>query len=114
MKIFTFAALAVVATLSVGCAAEKKEKQTYKEASANEKKPVNCATAPGDLRVLQSEKVHTGKQIVDGVKAILPIGLVVGVLTRTEGQHIKIASGDYNKKLDEKIAEIKKTCNVQS
>jgi len=33
-------------------------------------------------------------------------------LTRTEGEKWQVTSGDYNKALDTKIAEIKTTCNI--
>jgi len=75
--------------------------------------PVNCSTAEGDLRALQAEKVHVGKQILEGVSAIAPIGLVAGAATGTEGEKMQVASGDYNEMLDQKIAEIKTTCGIQ-
>ncbi len=75
--------------------------------------PVNCATAEGDLRTLQAEKVSTAKQIADGVTAITPIGLVAGAATGTEKGKMQIASGDYNKMIDQKIAQIKSACGIQ-
>ncbi len=90
----------------VGCAPISK---TAKEDLAQ---PVNCATAEGDLRSLESEKAHVGKQIAEGVTAIVPIGLVVGVVTLKEGDKLKVASGTYNKQIDAKIAEIKGQCGL--
>jgi hypothetical protein len=58
----------------------------------DEMKPVNCATAEADIRVLNSEKVHVAHEIEAGVTAIVPIGLLVGVVTRTEGEKIEIAT----------------------
>jgi hypothetical protein len=74
--------------------------------------PVNCATAPADLRALESEKAHVGKQIAAGVTSIVPVSLVVNVVTGTEKEHFKVATGKYNDMLDEKIAEIKTTCGL--
>jgi hypothetical protein len=85
----------------------------YKKAEADAKKPVNCATAEADIRVLNSEKAHAADQIADGVTAIMPIGLVFSTLTGTEGAKASVATGDYNKMLDDKIAEIKKQCGVK-
>jgi hypothetical protein len=62
--------------------------------------------------VLKSEKAHVAEQISMGVTAIIPIGLVVGVLTGTEVEKVKIAIGEYNKKIDKKIVEIKQKCNI--
>jgi hypothetical protein len=80
---------------------------------ADAKKPVNCATAEADIRVLNSEKAHAADQIADGVTAIMPIGLVFSTLTGTEGTKASVATGDYNKMLDDKIAEIKQKCGVK-
>jgi hypothetical protein len=83
------------------------------EVQQQEAAPVNCATAEGDLRTLQSEKVSTAKQIADGVSAIAPIGLVANAATGQERGKVMIASGDYNKMIDQKIAQIKSTCGIQ-
>ena len=85
----------------------------YKKAETEAKQPVNCATAEGDLRILESEKAHTANRIEMGVSAVVPIGLVVGVVRGTEGTKIRVATGKYNKMLDAKIAEIKKECGVK-
>ncbi len=99
-----------LAVILGGCASE------YKKEAAQEQQaktmPVNCATADADLATLKSEKVSTAKQAAAGVSAFTPIGLVGGVATGTEGEKSKIASGEYNKALDAKIAEIKTTCNI--
>jgi Na+/glutamate symporter len=99
-----------LAVLVGGCVSE------YKKEEAQEKQakhmPVNCATAEGDIRMLQAEKVNTAQQVAAGVTMIVPVGLVVGVATSTEGQKYQVTTGDYNQMLDKKIAEIKQTCSV--
>jgi hypothetical protein len=72
--------------------------------------PISCPTAEGDIRVLESEKVHVGRQIVAGVTSIVPAGIVVGLVTGTTGIKFRVATGEYNKKIDERIADIKRTC----
>jgi len=76
-------------------------------------KPIDCRTAEGDIRVLQSEKAHVAQEIANGVTAIFPAGAVIGIISGTESDKIKVASGDYNKMIDQKIAEIKTTCGLQ-
>ena len=95
-------------TLLLACAST----DTIKKGEADAKKSVNCATAEADIRVLKSEKTHASQQMADGVTAIVPVGLVVGVATGTEGAKAKVATGDYNKMLDDKIAEIKQQCGL--
>jgi hypothetical protein len=77
------------------------------------KQPINCATAEGDIRMLQHEKAHVAQQIVEGVTAIVPASLVLGIVSGTEGTKIKVATGEYNKAIDKRIAEIKSQCGVK-
>jgi hypothetical protein len=74
---------------------------------------INCATADGDLRILQSEKANVAQRIAEGATAIYPAGLVVGLLTGTEGTKLQVATGDYDAQIDQRIAEIKQTCGIQ-
>jgi hypothetical protein len=78
-----------------------------------ERMPVNCATAEGDLRVLRSERAHVLERLAMGATAIYPASAVVGILIGTEGTKLEVATGEYNKKLDEKIAEIQEACGVE-
>ena len=75
-------------------------------------KPVNCATAEGDIRVLESEKAHVGQEMASGVFTFVPAAIVYGVVTGTEGERLEIAGGEYNEKIDAKIAEIEETCGL--
>jgi hypothetical protein len=91
--------------VSSGCAMQEK-----KEAAAAQAMPVNCATAPGDLRMLNSEKASTASKIGNGISMVFPIGLVAGLVTGTEKTKYQVTTGEYNKALDTKIAEIKAAC----
>ena len=73
----------------------------------------NTAFPEADIRVLKSEKVHASQQLAAGVTAIVPVSLVVNLAKGTEGSQAKVATGDYNKMLDAKIAEIKQECGVR-
>ena len=89
--------------------------KTEKEAAqieANLNAPVNCATAEADIRILKSEKAHTAEQVKKGITSIVPIGLVYHVVRGDEGESFKVATGHYNRLLDDKIAKIKKDCGV--
>ena len=99
----------VVAATSLGCAMQ--QKQT--EQQLNQAGPINCATAPGDLRVLQSEKANVVQRIAEGATSIYPAGLVMGILTGTEGTKLQVAAGDYNAMIDKRIDEIEQTCGIQ-
>jgi len=72
----------------------------------------NCFTAESDIRVLQSEKANVAQQMAAGIAAIVPTSIVVGLVTGTEGTKAQVESGEYNRKIDARIAEIKSTCGV--
>jgi len=99
-----FCSLLTLALLSSGCATHYKlvERETHR--------PINCATAEGDIRMLEHEKAHVADQIAMGVTSIAPAGFVVGVVTQTEGTKIRVATGEYNKMIDRRIKEIRETC----
>lgn len=99
----------LMAVTAAGCARSQKKVLTeLKDAG-----PVDCATAQGDLRVLQHEKANVAERIAEGVTTIYPAGLVVGLLTRTEETKAKVAIGEYNKAIDRRIAQIKATCGIE-
>jgi hypothetical protein len=81
-----------------------------KDEKAAQSMPVNCKAAPADLRVLNSEKATTAQKIGNGVSMIVPIGLVEGLVTGTEGTKYQVTTGEYNKALDTKIAQIHAAC----
>ncbi len=104
MKKILFIILSIV--LVAACAPiTQQEKQSLA-------KPIDCRTAEGDLRVLQAEKANVAQQIADGVTAIVPAGAIIGIVSGTESDKFKVATGDYNNMIDQKIAEIKTKCNM--
>jgi len=87
--------------------------KTEKEAAqieANLNAPVNCSTAEADIRMLESEKAHTGEQVGKGITSIVPVGLVINLVQGDEDESLKIATGHYDRLIDDKIAKIKKEC----
>ena len=95
--------------LVISCAAQKQKKV---EAELGEHPPVNCATAEGDLRLLNHEKANVAQRIVEGATALTPAGIVIGIVTWTEPTKLRVAVGKYNDMIDKRIAEIKKTCGL--
>jgi len=77
------------------------------------KEPINCDTAEGDIRILQQEKAHVAQQVLAGVGSIMPAGIVIGLVTRTQKTKVRVAIGKYDKMIDERIAEIKEQCEVE-
>ncbi len=52
------------------------------------------------------------RRVAKGVTALAPAGIVIGILTGTEGAST-LPSGDYNKAINKRTADIKRTCGIQ-
>ena len=88
-----------------------------KEAKMMKQKPVNCSDAKEDIAALENEKASVLRRVGQGARFVVPISVVVNIFQEGSGSdNVKdrssVASGDYNKAIDAKIAEIKSTCNV--
>lgn len=105
MKNVMLTSMFLFSVFIIGCASPMS-----KESKQDLAKPVDCATADADMRALHAEKAHVGKEIKAGVTAIVPIGLVAHLFKHTEGETLKVATGEYNKALDKKIAKIEAEC----
>jgi hypothetical protein len=68
--------------------------------------PASCASLIALLTLALSA-------CAEGVTAIYPASLIVGLATGTESTKYQVATGEYNKKIDARIAEIKQTCGAQ-
>ena len=101
--------LVLVGALLTGCMS----KAAIRKGEADAKKPINCATAEADIRMLESEKAHGAQQITAGVTSIVPIGFVLNAVQGKELDSIKVGIGEYNRMLDKKIAEIKRVCKIK-
>lgn len=71
-----------------------------------------CETANQDILRLQHEKLNTAERVAKGATSIMPIGLVVKTVKGTEGRDLDMAAGEYNDRIDQRIAEIKDRCGV--
>ena len=72
--------------------------------------PINCATAEGDIRALNSEKEHAQKQQLLDVAAITPAGALLGLIKGNEKKKLEVLSGDYEKQIDARIAATQAEC----
>ena len=112
----------LAAALLVGCESIKEAKESDEALSS----PVNCATAEGDLRVLEGEKAHAAGQKAAGATMISPVAQIYGggptggvtedepnvPMVESEQMHIQMEVDRYQQAVDAKIAEIKATCGL--
>lgn len=106
--IFCLASIGLAACQSV-----EEAKETDEALNA----PINCATAEGDLRVLQSEQSHVEDRIAAGGTMVSPSSLYgydADFLTPTADnqESIEVEVDRYQRAISDKIAEIKKTCGL--
>lgn len=99
----------LLSLLVISCA----QKQKKVEQELGQHPAVNCATAEGDLRLLNHEKANVAERIAEGITALAPAGIVIGIITWTEPTKLRVAVGKYNEMIDKRIADIKQTCNLQ-
>jgi hypothetical protein len=101
----------ILLALVTGCASQAPapEKQVQESLA----QPIDCSTAQADIKTLTSEKARTAQEIENGVSSIIPIGAVAHLLGGSESESFEIGTGEYNKKLDAKIAEIRKQCTIE-
>jgi hypothetical protein len=74
----------------------------------------DCSHAKEDVSHLQHEKKSTDERKMKGVLAITPLGLVVNAVSSDDKSDSNEAMDidAYNAKIDERIAEIQKSCNL--
>ena len=92
---------------AAGCASK------YAKVEESFSQPVNCAAARADIQDLHADKVDKATQAAEGLKFALPTTILVGAITGTAGAEYEVGTGDYNRKIDEQIANIKSTCKLE-
>ncbi len=80
-------------------------------------KSIDCSDAKEDIAALEKEKASTLQRVAAGARFIVPVAVVVNIFQEGSGsdkvkERKSVASGDYNKAIDAKIAEIKQTCGL--
>jgi PBP1b-binding outer membrane lipoprotein LpoB len=101
----------ILLALLAGCSAQAPAPEKQVQESLNQ--TIDCSNAAADIKTLTAEKARTSQEIEDGASSIIPIGAVAHLFGRSEKESFEIGTGEYNRKLDAKIAEIKKQCNIK-
>ena len=107
--------LSIVVLFAVGCANRKNVSPVPTiddKIKRNLAAPINCSTAKRDVAVLEKEKASIGKQMLSGVRSVMPIAAAGGILMGDYNDRLKVATGTYNSDIEAKISDIKKACNI--
>ncbi len=115
-KTLRYSLLAVALVVVSGCSKRDNISpipSVSSEAKRELNQPVNCKTAKNDLRVLEEERASAGKRALSGVRSVMPIAAVAGLLMGDYSDRVEVATGQYNADIDAKVAQIKKTCMIR-
>jgi len=74
---------------------------------------VDCRTAQHDISVLESEKASVGRQALAGVRSVVPFAAAAGILMGDYQDRTRVATGQYNRDIEAKIAEIRRRCGIR-
>lgn len=107
------ALLTLITCSSIGCAGRKNLSPLptiEPRAKESLEAPVNCSTAKQDIAVLEDERASVAKQILSGVRSVVPFSAAAGILLGDYKDRAEVATGMYNEAIDDKIAQIKRRC----
>jgi hypothetical protein len=107
--------LSLLLIFSLSCAS------ISQETIAAIEKPVDCGSASEDIAYLDDEKSGFFGRLIAGITAVLPPGvfIVIGrdLFSSPDGiwaDKFRVASGSYNRKIDDKVAGTKQQCGGQA
>ncbi len=101
------AVLALASFLAAGCASK------YAKVEESLEQPINCSTAEADIRALEADKVSKATEAAEGMSYALPTTILVDEVTGTGGATYEVGTGEYNRKIDERIGKIRSTCKME-
>jgi hypothetical protein len=100
------AAAFAILVLASGCASK------YAKVEESFEQPINCSTAQMDIQALEEDKVSKSTEAAAGLSYALPTTIIMGAITGTGGAKYDVGTGDYNRKIDERIDRIRSTCKM--
>ena len=96
-----FALLMAVGLLLTGCATP----MTMREIHAV--KP-NCARIDKQIAALEKEKRENDQRLLAGIQSVAPALAAINIVAGTYGRNVAIATGDWAKAIDRKLAELRR------
>jgi hypothetical protein len=92
--------------LAAGCG------QKYQKVQDSLSQPIDCGTARQEIATLESQKVSKTEEAAAGLSYALPTTIFIGAITGTGGAKYEVGTGEYNRKIDDRIADIRSTCRL--
>ena len=73
----------------------------------------NCARIDRQIAMLEKEKAENDQRLLAGIQSVAPALAALNLVAGTYGRNVAIATGDWAKAIDHKLAEFrraKKSC----
>tara|TARA_R110002167_G_scaffold84860_1_gene230437 strand:+ start:71 stop:433 length:363 start_codon:yes stop_codon:yes gene_type:complete len=90
-----------------GCASAVKR---HEQVQGHLNKAVDCAEAHLDIATLELQKTTTREKLVNGVASVLPTSILLNVILGEYGSRAAIATGAFDRTVDNKINVIESDC----
>jgi len=68
----------------------------------------NCAKIDRQIAILQKEKAENNQRVLAGIQTVAPALAAINIVAGTYGRNVAIATGDWGRAIDRKIAELKR------
>ena len=68
----------------------------------------NCARIDKQIAILQKEKAENNNRLIAGVQSVAPALAAINIVAGTYGRNVAIATGEWGKAIDRKLAELKR------
>ena len=72
--------------------------------------PIDCSTADEDIAALTAATPEPRQRIRAAIGTVMPVGAATGVVTRDYRDRARLATGGFEKDLNNKIADIYEQC----
>jgi len=103
--------LTITLLLLTGCA--RFYKRSISDDAKNDlAKPIDCSRAREDISILEQEKSDVAEQTKAGIKMFVPAAAARAIIQGDYQDRGKVATGEYNQEIDNKIAQIKEQCGI--
>lgn len=68
----------------------------------------NCGNVSHQITMLQEEKAKNDNRLLAGIQSVAPAGIVFNLVRGTFGRNVMIATGEWAKAIDVKLAELRR------
>jgi hypothetical protein len=68
----------------------------------------NCARIDKQIAALEKEKAENDQRLLAGIQSVAPALAAVNIVAGTYGRNVAIATGDWAKAIDRKLAELRR------